>query len=120
MYLFSSSYDKYPHHSADVAKEIDGLFKCGELSALVTTSSIAIAVYISGVRIVIHCGRGYTFLDHIQDAGRGGRNGSYTVCLLVDHGCTNLIRPSSLVWSITARIPPLPQVADIQGIRSSD
>ncbi|KAI3644949.1 hypothetical protein MP228_011113 [Amoeboaphelidium protococcarum] len=40
---------------------------------------------IPDIRYAIQAGPSYTFLDYIQEAGRGGRHGDPTLCMLVDN-----------------------------------
>ncbi|KAI3645153.1 hypothetical protein MP228_011317 [Amoeboaphelidium protococcarum] len=40
---------------------------------------------IPDIRYAIHAGPSYTFLHYIQEAGRGGRHGDPTLCMLVDN-----------------------------------
>ncbi|KAI3645409.1 hypothetical protein MP228_008337 [Amoeboaphelidium protococcarum] len=57
----------------------------GELLVFVSTSAFGIGVDIPDIRYVIHAGPSYAFLDYIQEAGRGGRHGDPTLCMLVDN-----------------------------------
>ena len=99
--LLRTSVRAAPYHaglSADVRRRVLRAFLANHVTTIVATSAFGMGIDKPDVRRVLHWGPPPTLEAYYQEAGRGGRDGKDSECLV-------LWRPQDLAWGNIA--PPM-------------
>ena len=92
--LLRTSVRAAPYHaglSADVRRRVLRAFLADQITVIVATSAFGMGIDKPDVRRVLHWGPAPTLEAYYQEAGRGGRDGQASECLV-------LWRPQDLAW----------------------